>query len=51
MTNADSNAGSASLFQHIDCSLDNPSPELVDTANTINQTFLDPDVYLHPPDS
>ena len=43
MTAADSkNAGLASFLQHLDCGPDNPSPELVDIANTINQTFLAP---------
>ena len=39
---APENAGSASLFQRIDCGPNYPSPNLVDIANTINQAFLSP---------
>ena len=39
---APKNAGSVSLFQHIVCGPNHPSPNLVDIANTINQAFLSP---------
>ena len=32
----------ALFLQHLDCGPQNPSPELVDIANTISQTFLAP---------